>query len=591
MGNLVAILPMPNKPRVLASSIEADAIGLYEDAERRLHRQALAQSGEAVVIANAKGVIEYVNAAFEEIAGYSAEEAIGQRPSILKSGEHDNNFYAGLWATLRKGRSFRGVFINRNKNGTLYHEEKTISPIMNQAGCVTHFVSTGHNVDARIAAERKLHQLAYYDTLTGLPNRKLFLQRLESCLAPDTRTSDGIVLLLDINNLKRINDTLGHAAGDQALRVVASRLESFCQSASSVARSGGDEFIMMVKVYGAADLARTITQSVLDILGHPFNLGKHEVFLSASIGIARFPQDARDPEDLLRHADLALHQAKEAGRNVYRFYQDAMRDTLHEDLQIETALHGALEHNELSLAFQPIVRSPDRVMVGLEALLRWESATLGTVSPARFIPQMERSGLIIPVGRWVLETACCEIVGMRHSEVIPLHLAVNVSARQLLHPNFVADVKAALEKSTLAPQLLELEITESVLIENAAVAADVLRKLRLLGVRIAADDFGTGYSSLSYLWKFPFDTLKIDRSFVAEMNDDPQVRTIVKSILNLARDLGFWVVAEGVETELQFEILERLGCPFIQGYWTGRPLPIAEIKALPAVSGHTKLGQ
>lgn len=537
-----------------------------------------------MLITNFDGLITYVNAAFEKITGYSAADVIGQRPSILKSGEHEEDFYARVWTALKQGRSFRGVFINRNKNGLLFHEEKTISPITNRAGVITHYVSTGRNVNSRIATERHLHQLAYYDALTGLPNRKMFLKRLEEYTENAAQYNSGLILLLDINNLKKINDTLGYSAGDQALCMLSHRLESFCQTRCCVARLGGDEFSLFVQECDYPKQALEFAQNVLDILGHALSLGGQEVFLSASIGAARFPQDAISPDDLLRHADLALHRAKEAGRNVCLFYQTTMRDSLREDLQIESALHGALERHELHLAFQPIVRSADRVMVGLEALLRWNSPTLGSIPPMRFIPQLERNGLIIPVGRWVLEKACREIVALREKSETPLHIAVNVSARQLLHPNFVADVKAALETSGLAPNRLELEITESALIENAA-AGDILRNLRRVGVRIAADDFGTGYSSLSYLWKFPFSTIKIDRSFVLGMNKDPQAEIIVHSILTLARGLSLEVVAEGIETEAQFDMLKSFGCSLIQGYLTGKPLPLAAIKALATAPG------
>lgn len=583
MTPLAGVLKVFGKSRAVAPSTEYGC-GAQESEELNLYRQALGQSGDAVLITNFDGMITYVNAAFEKITGYAAAEAIGQRPSILKSGEHEEGFYAGIWAALKQGRSFHGVFINRSKKGLLFHEEKTISPITNRAGSITHYVSTGRKVNSRIATERQPHQLAYYDDLTGLPSRKLFLKQLEEYTEKAAKNSNGLILLLDINNLKKINDTLGHSAGDKALRVLASRLESFCQRTCSAARLSGDEFSLLVQECGDADQALAVAHDILELLGRALDLGGQEVFVSASIGVARFPQDAKDPEDLLRHADLALHRAKEVGRNVFLFYQAAMRDSLREDLQIESALHGALEKQEFHLAFQPIVRSTDGVMVGLEALLRWDSPTLGSIPPVRFIPQLERNGLIIPVGRWVLETACHEIAELREMRTTPLRIAVNVSARQLLHPNFVADVKDVLEKSGLAPNRLELEITESVLIENAA-AGDILRALRQLGVRIAADDFGTGYSSLSYLWKFPFSTLKIDRSFVAEMNKDPQAEVIVSSILNLARGLSLDVVAEGIETEAQFEVLKSLGCPLIQGYWTGRPLPLAAIKVLATAPG------
>lgn len=586
MGLLSTVFNMFRQPHSAAYIVECGGGGTQECDELMLYRQALAECGDAVVITNLDGVITYVNAAFEKITGYSAKEAIGKSPSILKSGEHDQSFYGRLWDSLKAQCSFREVFINRHKSGLLFHEEKPISPITNRAGVVTHYVSTGRNVNSRIANERRLRHLAYYDTLTGLPNRKLFLTRLEEYVEEATQDSNGLVLLLDINDLKKINDTLGHPTGDQALRIIAGRLESVCQPNCSAARLGGDEFGLFIRECGGTEQALAIAQDTLDLVGKALELGGQEVFVSASIGVARFPQDSKDPEDLLCHADLALHRAKEAGRNMFLFYQAAMRDSLREDLQIESALHGALERQELHLAYQPVVRSADGVLVGVEALLRWDSPTLGSIPPARFIPQLERNGLIIPVGRWVLETACLEITELSVKRATPFHLAVNVSARQLLHPTFVTDVKAALEQSGLDADRLELEITESVLIENEA-AGDILRDLRRLGVQIAADDFGTGYSSLSYLWRFPFSTLKIDRSFVVGMNKDPQAEIVVSAILKLACALDLEVVAEGIETEEQFEVLKSLGCPLIQGYWTGRPMPMTAIKELmtPHASG------
>lgn len=556
------------------------------DDESRFFRQALEQSGDAVLITNVAGVIEYVNAAFEAISGYRRDEAIGRCPSLLKSGVHDGSFYAALWAALQQGKSFRGVFVNRHRDGLLFHEEKTISPITDREGYITHYFSTGRNVNARIATEQQLNRLAYYDALTGLPNRKLFLSRLEGRIEERTGCNGSLLLLLDINNLKKINDTLGYGAGDQALRLIARRLEELCQTACNVARLGGDEFAVDITDCDNAEQDAAIG-NVLELLGQPLVLGDQEVFVSASIGIARYPQDAGNAEDLLCNADLALHRAKDAGPNMFRFYQKSMRDYLQEDLQIETELHGAFERNELYLVFQPVIRSIDGIVVGLETLLRWESPTLGAVPPARFIPQLERNGLIVPLGRWVLVTACCEVAAIKHGDTRPLRVAVNVSARQLMHPSFVTDVKAALTESGLPPDRLELEITESTLIENMVAAPNVLRDLRQLGVRVAADDFGTGYSSLSYLWKLPFSTLKIDRSFVMEIVGDVQVRVIVKSILSLAHGLGLDVVAEGVETEEQYEVLRKLACPLIQGYWTGRPMSMAAINELTGIfNGH-----
>lgn len=498
----------------------SDELGANTDGgdELTLYHQALAQSGDAVLIANLDGLITYVNTAFERITGFTANEVIGRRPSILKSGEHDESFYRKVWTALKQGRSFRGVFINRNKNGLLFHEEKTISPISNRAGEITHYISTGRNVNARIATERQLQRLAYFDELTGLPNRKQLLRRFEEYAESETVSGVRVLLLLNISNLKNINDTLGRRAGDQALREIACRLKSLGHRSCCVARVGGNEFTILAKERCDYHSIHTLAQGILGLLGEAINLGGQEAFLSANIGIAWYPTDANSPEDLLCHADIALHQAKQAGR----------------------------------------------------------SPSHETISPTRFIPLLERNGLIIQVGRWVLETACIELAKLHSNGMVRIRVAVNISARQLEDLGFAGHVCHVLEKTGLEPEQLELEITESVLIENASAEA-VLRDLRQLGIRIAADDFGTGYSSLSYLWKFPFTTIKIDRSFVVAMDTDPQVVIIVNSILTLASSLSLDVVAEGIETETQFEALKTLGCRFIQGYLTGRPSSIAEL--------------
>ncbi len=541
--------------------------------------QALDYVGDAVVITNQAGVIQYVNPACETLCGFRRDEVVGQSPSLLKSGVHQASFYSRLWDTLKQGKSFRANFINRHKDGSLFTHEQTISPITVGNGRIAHYVSAGRKVNEQIALEQRLHQLEYYDALTGLPNRKLFLSKLASHMERSGAGQSGplLLLLLEINNLEKINDTLGYGAGDDVLRQIAGRLAACSKSVGDIARLGGDEFAMILPNCDDSRSA-SIAAQMLKLMGRPLTLGDRDVTVSACIGIAQYPRDATNPETLVSHADLALHRAKADGLNCFHCYQSMMRDCSQEDLQLDTALHGALERNELHLVFQPVVRSADGSVVGLEALLRWQSPTLGAVPPARFIPQLERNGLIIPVGRWVLATACGEVAALTPGQGTALRLAVNVSARQLLHPDFVTDVKTVLEDTGLDAGRLELEITESVLIENAVVAADVLRALCRLGVTIAADDFGTGYSSLSYLWKFPFSTLKIDRSFVSALITDNQAKTIVSSILGLAGGLGLSVVAEGIETPVQFEVLKTLGCPLIQGYWTGRPMPMAAIK-------------
>lgn len=576
MERVIRALRTLRRQRPFRTSLPAHGPG---DGASSPYLQALDYVGDAVVITNQAGVIQYVNPAFETLCGFRRDEVVGQSPSLLKSGVHQASFYSRLWDTLKQGKSFRANFINRHKDGALFTQEQTISPITAGNGRITHYVSAGRKVTAQIVIEQQLHQLTYYDALTGLPNRKLFLSKLAAHVERSDAGHNGplLLLLLEINNLEKINDTLGYGAGDDVLRLIARRLEACSETVSDIARLGGDEFAMILPNCDDSRSA-SIAVQMLKLMGRPLTLGDRDVTVSACIGIAQYPRDAANPETLLSHADLALHRAKVDGLNRFHFYQSMMRDCSQEDLQLDAALHGALERNELHLVFQPMVCSADRSMVKLEALLRWQSPALGAVSPARFIPRLERNGLIVPVGRWVLATACREVVALKPGQGAMLRLAVNVSALELLHPDFVTDVESVLEDTGLEAHRLELEITESVLVENAEVAAEVLRALCRLGVTIAADDFGTGYSSLSYLWKFPFSTLKIDRSFVSALIEDSQAKTIVSSILGLADKLRLSVVAEGVETPVQLEMLKTLGCPLIQGYWTGRPMPMEAIK-------------
>ncbi len=549
--------------------------------EMRMLARAVGQSGDAVLITDARGIIEYVNPAFEASTGYRFDEAVGRPSSLLNSGRHNPEFFDRLWETIRKGDVFRAVFTNRRKDGAIFFEEKTISPIRNANGSITHYVSTAKDVTERVEAEARLEYLANYDQVTDLPNRSLFADRLRQALRRGHRDSCLVALMfLDLDRFKLVNDSLGHSVGDRLLRQVGERIAGVVRDQDTVARIGGDEFTLVLEDLHAPEDADHVAGKVLEAFAAPFVIDDRTVYLGISIGIACHPNDGDDVETLLKHADIAMYRAKGTGRSTRVFYNQVMSGTMLEDLGLEASLRTALDRREFRVVFQPIADAFSWQIVAVEALLRWESPEHGTVGPARFVPILEETGLIVPVGSWVLREACRQMLTIQSGITDGHRLAVNISGRQFRQPDFVADVTRALAETGMDPRRLELEITESVLIENAPIAAETLRSLKSLGIRLAIDDFGTGYSSLSYLRRFPLTTLKIDRSFIADIEDSADAVAIVRAVVNLAHSLGLEVVAEGIENERQLGLTAALGCRQMQGYWFGRPTPLAEVMEL-----------
>lgn len=547
----------------------------------RMLAHAVMQTDDAVMITTVFGIIQFVNPAFERYTGYCAQEAVGRTPALVKSGEHPSVFFAELWKTVRNGKVFRAVFTNRHKSGKIYYEEKTITPIRDAGEEITHFVSTGRDVSSRVLAEARLDYLAHYDVLTQLPNRRLFMTRLDLAISRCQRDSTKFALLfIDLDRFKRINDALGNAAGDKMLAKVASRLCEIAHVPGSVARLGGDEFTIIFESSKSLKTGSQLAEALIAAFADPFEIEDRELFTGISIGIAAYPDDGEDIESLIRHADIAMHQAKSQGRSTYVNFSPVMEGGTPEDLSIEASLRSALKNAEFEVYYQPIVRPGDQRIVAVEALLRWHSPQHGEVPPSRFITMLEETGLIAPVGRWVLETACAEIKALEQPGFEPVILAVNISGRQFRDGKLINDVRHILQTTGLAAAQLELEITESVLIEDASAAGKTLVELAALGVRLAIDDFGTGYSSLSYLRRFPINTLKIDRSFVTEMESSPDAVAIVKTIISLADNLGLEIVAEGVETAGQLALLSAFGCAKLQGYLFSRPLPLAGFSRL-----------
>ena len=541
--------------------------------------RAIEQTDDAVMITRSDGVIEYVNPGFERITGYRAGDIIGRRPSILASGMHPPAFYSELWRTLGRGESFRSVFTNRRSSGELYYEEKTISPIRGADEAISHFVATGKDVTERIAAERRLEYLANYDALTGLPNRSLLHDRLAQAIQRAHRLGKGVaVQFVDLDRFKLINDTLGHNAGDRVLIEAASRLRQCLRATDTVARLGGDEFILIQEGVGNPDEVEQVARKVLDAFAPCFPVAPPQgLFVSVSVGLALYPGDGLTPDELLMRADLAMYRAKEDGRNSFRFFEAAMDASAMRTLTLEAAIRGALDNREFAVVYQPIIDTRTQRPIAVEALMRWHSPVHGTVPPDHFIPLLEENGMIVPVSRWALRQALRQVRTLQCAGQPALRLAFNLSSRQFRDVELLQDVTAALDEAGFDPTLLELELTESALMDNPDASAAVLEALRARGIRVAVDDFGTGYSSLAYLMRFPVRTLKIDRSFVYQMERSKEAATIVRAIASLARSLGLELIGEGVENVGQLALLQEVGCHQVQGFLFSRPVTGAEL--------------
>jgi len=537
-------------------------------------------------VTDAAGVILKVNRAFSEITGYSAAEAVGQKSSLTKSGRHDAAFYAEMWKDIQTVGVWKGEIWNRRKNGEVYPEWLTITAVKNRQGETTHYVSTLTDITARKQAEDEIRHLAFYDPLTRLPNRRLLLDRLQQALVSKARNGrEGALLFIDLDNFKVLNDTLGHDIGDRLLQQVAQRLVTCVREGDTVARLGGDEFIVMLEDLSkssreAATQTETIGEKILDTLNQTYHLSGHEHRSTPSIGVTLFGSAKNSVEELLKRADLAMYQAKAAGRNTMRFFDPEMQAVVTARAALETDLRRGLQEDQLLLFYQAQVDDFGR-LIGAEALVRWQHPQRGLVPPVEFIPLAEDTGLIQPLGHWVLATACAQLVTWAaDAAAAHLSLAVNVSARQFHHEEFVAEVLAVIEQSGANPNKLKLELTESMLVHDIEDIIAKMAALKEAGVRFSLDDFGTGYSSLSYLKRLPLDQLKIDQSFVRNVCNDFNDGAIAQAIIALSQTMGLSVIAEGVETEAQRDYLGRLGCQAYQGYLFGRPLPVGEFEKL-----------
>ena len=538
-----------------------------ENARLRRLSSIVEHATDIVYITDRHGVIEYVNPGFVQVTGYSRNEAIGQTPRLVKSEKHSEEFYQGLWDSVLAGKEFRELFINRRKDGSLFYEEKTIAPIKNEAGVVTHFVSTGKDVSERVLGQEKIHHLAHHDNLTGLPNRTQFRIRLNEALARTRRNEKLLALLfLDLDHFKRINDSLGHDIGDTLLQQAAERLSACIRETDSVSRLGGDEFTVVLESINHVNNVTAIAQKLVYALSQPFMIGDHTLHVSVSIGITLYPLDDSEADLLIKNADMAMYHAKELGRNGFQFFSADLSKRASEHMKLEGELHRALEREEFVLHYQPIIETSSGLVKSAEVLLRWQHPERGLVSPAEFIPVLEESGMIMPVTEWVLQKSIKQIQDCTPAGVKAPALAINVTAG-CFRGNGITKCTGNILAS-YGEQMGEiiLEVTESVLMHDSQHVLDLMHDLKAIGIKIALDDFGTGQSSLSHIRKFPIDIVKIDRDFVRELPDNKADEALVSAIIAMSHGLGKKVVAEGVETEDQAKLLKSLKCGKMQGY-------------------------
>ncbi|HEX6803648.1 MAG TPA: PAS domain S-box protein [Terriglobales bacterium] len=542
----------------------------------KLWSQVLDQSAEGIFICDAQQNIVVVNSAFEQITGYSAQEAITKTPRILRSGRHDANFYLEMWRTLLSTGVWRGEIWNRRKNGELFAEWLSISVVYNRSGVPAHFVGIFSDVTERKRDQEKMLRLAQYDLLTDLPNRALLMEQLNQTIqVAERRKSKVGVMFLDLDRFKEVNDSLGHHAGDVLLQRVAERLSGGVRRGhDTVARMGGDEFVVIFPDLGNPRNLATIAHKLLSCFLSPVTIQEHELTVTASIGISLYPDDGLDAQELIRNADAAMYQAKAAGRNGYKFYTSDLNQRALEALSTENALRHAIERKEFALHYQPQVSLQTGQLIGVEALLRWNRHDTGMVMPSNFIGIAEERGLIVPIGRWVVEEACRQAAAWRRANAFSVPISVNVSAVQFRHRDFVDRLLSTIREYGISPGCLELELTERSVVHDPEGTGEKLRKLHGMGFRLAIDDFGTGYSSLSYLRRYPFDKIKIDRSFVMDEN----AANIVTAIIGLARSLNLKAIAEGVERYEQMEALRAQGCDEAQGFLFGPAVPAAEFE-------------
>lgn len=558
-----------------------------KEAEESLRLAALVfeNSSEGVTITDADGVILAVNPAFTELTGYTAEEVVGKNPRLLSSGRQDAAFYQAMWRQLINSGHWAGEIWNRRKDGELYAEWLSINTSFNPDGSVHRRVGLFSDITKRKKSEELIWRQANYDFLTNLPNRRMFRDRLEQAIKKAHRANLSVALMfIDLDHFKQVNDTLGHDMGDVLLKEATQRLSRCVRNTDTVARLGGDEFAVILDELDDPKIAERVAQNILQNLAEPFTLGREQAYISASIGVSFYPKDAAEIDELLKDADQAMYAAKDHGRNCHRYFAQSMQEAAQNRMQLTTDMRHALTEDQFLVYYQPIVELKSGRLIKAEALIRWQHPTRGLVNPVDFIPFAEDSGLIVGIGRWVLQTACAQTMAWRAQGLALPQITVNVSARQFYEGNFQDVVREILDETRLPPEDLELEITEGMLMHDMEQAVSTVQALWKVGVHISEDDFGTGYSSLNYLKRFPIHTLKIDKSFVRDIGRNADDTALVAAIIAMAHSLHLTVVAEGVETEQQLDFLRQQGCNHCQGFWFAKPMPAQEFAAYLAAS-------
>ncbi len=539
----------------------------------------LANVSEGVIITDLESNILSVNHAVLTIFGYSEKEVLGQTPRLWKSQHHDKEFYKNIWNSLLNTGRWHGEIWNRRKSGDVFPCQITITGLRNKKNILTHYVSVLSDISLAKESQEKLKYLAQYDQLTKLPNRRLLLDRLEQALNRAERKEHSLgLLLLDLDNFKEVNDSLGHKSGDILLMQTAKRLFECVRKSDTVARLGGDEFVVLLPDCQNVENVISVTQKILESLSIPFDIEGHEILISASIGITMFPDDGSKADILLKNADTAMYHIKHLEKNDFHFFTASMQEHIVKRLELTSQLRLAMEREQFLLYYQPKMDLATGMINGMEALIRWQHPEKGMVNPADFIPLAEETGIIIPLGEWVLSQACQQTRRWQEEGLGPMRVSVNLSARQFQDKELLEMVESVIRETGIEDGMLELEITETTIMQDIERTIETLWQLRDLGALLSIDDFGTGYSSLNYLKRFPLDILKIDRSFITDITTDSNDRAVVEAIVSLSRHLKMKVVAEGVETKEQLDFLREQRCHEIQGYYLAKPLPVDEFR-------------
>ncbi|WP_320169439.1 EAL domain-containing protein [Maridesulfovibrio sp.] len=545
---------------------------------RRLFEEVFKNAMEGICITDTEGKIIATNPAFTAITGYRQEEILGRNPKILKSDKHSNEFYERMWTQIREKGHWTGEIWNRRKTGESYPELLSISAIRDADGAPTHYVSVFHDITEMKSKEEQLKYQAHHDALTGLPNRILLIDRIAMAISRAKRHETRLALFyLDLDNFKNVNDSLGHETGDRILIQTTERLKQIFKPQDTLARLGGDEFVIMIEgIASELDLITRI-EKLLSSFARPFSIDETTLHVTTSLGITIFPDDGEDAGTLIKNADMAMYQAKEEGRNGYHMFRQEMNERAKRRLTVENALRRAVADREFSVYYQPKTDLETATVYGLEALVRWIRPDGIVISPGEFIPLAEETGLIIDIGRIVLETACKDLPVISNKTGLPLSVSINLSGRQLDDPEILNDIRSTVQNTGCNPGNIEFEITESTLMDDVKGTVELLEQISEMGFSLSIDDFGTGYSSLAYLKRFPINTLKIDRSFVMDITESEEDTSIVQTIIDMSRNLGLDVVAEGVEKPEQSAKLLSLGCSRIQGFLYGKPMPLQEL--------------